>query len=144
MWLGLAMVTANVWFILFFIIIFWVYYERIMYAEEYFLREKFGSVYLNWADKVPSFIPQFGKWESPKEFFSFKNVVKRETLGLFKLVLLFFMFQYIHEILTNGYDFFNLSKPGKVWLVFLAVMVVVYLVIRTIRKNTKLLNAEGR
>ncbi len=39
MWLGLAMVTANVWFILCFILVFWLYYERIMYAEEFFLRE---------------------------------------------------------------------------------------------------------
>ncbi|KAB2866555.1 MAG: DUF1295 domain-containing protein [Bacteroidales bacterium] len=144
MWLGLAMVTANVWFILCFILVFWLYYERIMYAEEFFLREKFGEAYLNWANKVPSFIPSFKKWESSQMCFSFRNVVKRETLGLFKLIILFFIFQYLHEIFTNGFDYFKLSKQGQIWLILFLAMIVVYLVIRTIRKSTKLLNVSGR
>ena len=40
--LGIAMLTQNLWFILFFIMLYWVYYERIMFAEEQFLTKKFG------------------------------------------------------------------------------------------------------
>ena len=144
MWLGLAMVTANVWFVLCFVLVFWIYYERIMYAEEFFLREKFGDAYLNWANNVPSFIPNFIKWESSPMSFSFRNILKRETLGMFKLVFLFFIFQYLHEILTNGFDYFKLSKQGQVWFILFLAMIVVYLVVRTIRKSTKLLNVSGR
>lgn len=37
MWLGIAMLTMNLWFIISFILLFWVYYERIIFAEEQFL-----------------------------------------------------------------------------------------------------------
>jgi len=45
MWLGAAVLTKNGWFIVAFILLYWIYYERIMFAEEQFLRRKFGSVY---------------------------------------------------------------------------------------------------
>src|SRR6476619_3343333 len=33
---------------------FWLYYERIMFAEEAFLRAKFGAAYLEWAARTPA------------------------------------------------------------------------------------------
>ena len=33
---------------------FWIYYERIMFAEEAFLRQKFGETYRRWAATTPS------------------------------------------------------------------------------------------
>jgi len=144
MWFGLALLTQNIWFILFFIVVFWLYYERIMYAEEFFLREKFGELYTNWADSVPTFIPRIKGWKSPKTFFSFKNVVKREALGLFKLVLIFFLFQYLYDFIASRCNDFSLSYWGKVWLIILIVTTVFYLTIRTIRKNSHFLDVEGR
>ena len=38
MWLGIALFTASIWFVLLFIAVYWLYYERIMYAEEQFMR----------------------------------------------------------------------------------------------------------
>jgi len=34
MWLGAAVLTKNGWFIVAFILLYWIYYERIMFAEE--------------------------------------------------------------------------------------------------------------
>lgn len=144
MWLGLALVTRSFWFVTFFLMIFWLYYERIMYAEEYFLRDKFGTVYLNWANSVPSFIPRRISWNSPGLYFSVRNVIKREAIGLFKLVLLFFVFQYLHELLTNNWNYLHLSTWGKFWFIFFIATGVFYLTIRTLRKKTKLLDVEGR
>jgi len=42
MWLGPALITGNLWFIVAFCFFYWIYYERIMFAEEQFLRKKFG------------------------------------------------------------------------------------------------------
>ncbi|UKI18106.1 MAG: isoprenylcysteine carboxylmethyltransferase family protein [Bacteroidales bacterium] len=66
MWLGIAMLTMNLWFIISFILLFWVYYERIIFAEEQFLTNKFGSVYTDWADKTPCFIPRLKGYVAPK------------------------------------------------------------------------------
>jgi len=62
MWLAIAMLTGNFWFVLVFSLVFWMYYERIIYAEEAFLRNNYGDVYLNWASKTPIFIPTHFKY----------------------------------------------------------------------------------
>src|SRR5690606_16618775 len=42
MWIGIVMYTYNIYFVLIVSLLFWVYYERIMFAEERFLERKFG------------------------------------------------------------------------------------------------------
>ena len=64
MWLGVAMLTENTWFVIAFILFYTIYYERIMYAEDSFLRQKFGNTYLDWAKKTPAFIPSLCKLNS--------------------------------------------------------------------------------
>lgn len=144
MWLGLALLTADVWFVLVFVFVYWVYYERIMYAEEFFLREKFGAQYLEWANSVPSFIPRFKGWKTSDLSFSFRKVIKRETLGLFKMILSFFVFQFIHEYFSNGLQFDSISEQSITWLYVFIVMLVLYLTVRTLYKNTNIFNEEGR
>ncbi|MHC1705254.1 MAG: isoprenylcysteine carboxylmethyltransferase family protein [Tenuifilaceae bacterium] len=144
MWLGLAMITYNILFIIIFSMIFWVYYERIMYAEEAYLRNKFGEPYLKWSESVPAFIPSIGKWKGSDAFFSFKNVLKREFTGLLKLVGLIFLFEYTHEIMINNYQYTQLSTIGLIWFYSFIGTLVLYLIIRAIRKKTSLLNVEGR
>ena len=144
MWLGLALITYNLWFIIIFSLIFWVYYERIMYAEEAYLRSKFGEPYLTWAEKVPAFMPAFAQWKSSEAFFSFKNVLKRELTGLLKLVGLVFLFEYTHELMLNGYQYTQLSSIGIFWFFAFIGTIILYLIIRAIRKNTKWLDVEGR
>lgn len=43
MWLGPVLFLRSPWFTVVFILIYWLYYERIMFAEEQFLRRKFGG-----------------------------------------------------------------------------------------------------
>jgi protein-S-isoprenylcysteine O-methyltransferase Ste14 len=63
MWLGIAMMTESVAFIVMFCLAFWLYYERIMIAEEQFLRKFFSMAYLIWAEKTPAFIPNLKDWK---------------------------------------------------------------------------------
>ena len=51
-WLGIAVTTFNIYFIIIMSLLFWLYYERIMFAEERFLQKKFGDKYLNWSIEV--------------------------------------------------------------------------------------------
>ncbi len=74
MWLSLAMMTGFIGFVVLFTLIFWIYYERIIYAEEQFLRKKFGDKYLCWASKTPIFIP-----------YKFKNYQKIIALTIGKM-----------------------------------------------------------
>jgi len=86
-WLGLSLFTESPFFIVIFILAFWLYYERIMFAEEQFLKRKFGKEYEEWADKTPSFFPAFSKWTPGNLPLSWKNIFKREYNGFGNIIL---------------------------------------------------------
>ncbi len=139
MWLGTAMLTQNLWYIVAFIFMYWVYYERIMFAEEQFLRRKFGDIYLNWAEKTPAFILSFKNFTPPKISFSLKKVMKKEKNGLTAIFIIFLMFRALSDYIT-GKTFSTDS-----WLFYATInSIVLYLIIKFTNKYTSLLNAEGR
>lgn len=82
MWLGPTLLTGHSWFILLICLAFWLYYERIMFAEEQFLRNKFGAAYLEWASRTPPFIPRFRNYRRASIPFNWKKVVKKEKNGI--------------------------------------------------------------
>ncbi len=139
MWFGIIMYTGNAWFILVAALIFWLYYEKIMFAEEEFLRKKYGSTYETWAAKTPAFIPDFSKWTSAKLEFSFKNVLKREFYGLFAVGVSFAYINFLKNYIELDRYHIHLN-----WIVVVVVTFVIFIVLRTIKKTTQLLNVEGR
>ncbi len=138
MWLGPAMLTANLWFIVAFIFIYWVYYERIMFAEEQFLRKKFGEVYTNWAARTPAFIPSFKNFIKPDLPFSWKKVLKKEKNGLVAVFLIFLLFYW------SGCYFGNEPMTDYFLIYFTVFSVVLYLVLKYVKKYSKVLDEEGR
>lgn len=110
MWSGVASLTENLWFVIAFVLSYTFYYERIMYTEEFFLRKKFGSKYLAWADKVPAFIPSLRHYRRSNHSFSIKKVLINEKNGFAAIFILFWLFEFVGECAENGsvaiaYDF---------------------------------------
>lgn len=136
MWLGPALLTGNFWFVLIFCLLYWLYYERIMFAEEHFLREKFGAQYTSWADHVPSFIPRFKNFQPPKYTFSWKKVLKKEKNGLVALFILFCFFNFLGKWIEQdaAFDWYD-------WFILIACIftVLAYLVLKYLKKRTTLL-----
>lgn len=102
MWLGIILFARSWWFDLVFILAYWLYYERIMYAEEEYLREKFGAVYTEWADKTPAFIPDFSKWRPSNLPFSWRVVLKQEYRGLCGIIFVFILLDVISDYQVSG------------------------------------------
>ena len=143
MWLGIILYVGNWWFSLVCCLLFWIYYERIMFAEEHFLRGKFGQVYLNWAEKVPAFIPRLGNWSSADMNFSLKNVLKREYSGFFAIFLSFALIDVLKNYLA--YQSFALDFIiTKHWLYLLIASFVIMITLRSLKHYTSVLNEEGR
>jgi len=138
MWLGPAMLVQNAWFIVAFIFIYWVYYERIMFAEEQFLRGKFGDIYLKWAAKTPAFILCLKKYVKPNISFSLKKVIKKEKNGLAAVFLIFYIFRLIKEYI------YTKSFALDTWI-FYAMLgsLVLYFILKFIKKYTAILE-DGR
>jgi protein-S-isoprenylcysteine O-methyltransferase Ste14 len=134
MWLGPILLTGNFWFVLVICLFYWVYYERIMFAEESFLRRKFGEKYIQWASNVPAFIPKFRGYIKPEIEFNWKKVLKKEKNGLVAVFIIFCLFDLINEYFTDNMDF-------NVPLISLCgISIIYYLVIKILRKRTEVLN----
>ncbi len=139
MWLGVAILCEQAWFVVSFVLAYWFYYERIMYAEEQFLRRKFGTVYTDWAANVPAFIPTFTQFIKPCYPFSTKKVLKREKNGLLAVFVLLFIF---HNI---GYSI-EIQKVAIDcdWICMGTIASgIFYLVIKMLQKSN-LLHEQGR
>jgi protein-S-isoprenylcysteine O-methyltransferase Ste14 len=140
MWLAIAMLTANTTYIVGFILAYWLYYERIMYAEEAFLRKKFGEGYTRWSANVPAFIPKLTGFVPAKYPFSIKKVLKKEKNGIAALFGLFFIFEAAGNYAKN----MNFEIEQTFWFWGFVVTLGLYLVLKVIKSNTKILDEEGR
>ncbi|MCU0639367.1 MAG: isoprenylcysteine carboxylmethyltransferase family protein [Candidatus Krumholzibacteria bacterium] len=139
MWLGVSLYGGIWWIVLVTVLAFVVYYERIMFAEEEFLRARFGEDFEEWARKTPAFIPSFRKWEKPRLPFSARSVLQKEYSGFFSMVC---SFTFV-DILLNAAAGSG-PAPGPFWKAGFAAGLAVYVVLRTLKRKTPLLSVEGR
>jgi protein-S-isoprenylcysteine O-methyltransferase Ste14 len=140
MWLGTAILIANWWFVVVFVLAYWIYYERIMYAEEQFLRRKFGVVYTNWASHTPTFIPSFRHFCKSSYPFSVKKILKKEKNGVLAIFVLLLLFQTIR--LSLLYSQFTLKYNWVFWT-FVA-SAFVYILLKVLKKHSTVLDETGR
>lgn len=139
MWLGLFMFLGLWWFVAICSLAYWLYYERIMFAEEEFLRKSYSRQYESWAGRTPAFLPKLSGWLPNTVSFSLKNVLKREYNGFFNAVFSFAALNVISYAIAQErfyMDFF--------WQIALGVALIIFLVLRFLRKKTNILDEEGR
>lgn len=135
MWLGVGMLTDNVWFLVAFTFAYWVYYERIMFAEEQFLRRKFGKNYLAWAETTPAFWPSFKGFKKPTKAFSWAKVIKKEKNGVLAIFICFFAIRVVEQSLAEG----QFTLEQDFWFFAAIGSLVGYYIIKALRKFTKVL-----
>lgn len=139
MWIGIVFFTLNIWFILLVSLLFWIYYERIMYAEERFLEKKYGEAYLSWSMKVPAFLPALRKFRKGNVKFSFRSVLRREYSGFLATVIGFVFVDHLgYYFATGKFDIYRVSSY------ILVIAIIITLILRTLKHNTRLLHEEGR
>jgi hypothetical protein len=100
------------WFSLIVMLVFWLYYERIMFAEEEFLREKFGVYYLDWSEKTPAFIPNIKQWHSANTTFLIRKAIKNEYKSSFAVIVAFTILEVIGDIFVEHRV--EIESPEKV------------------------------
>ena len=129
MFLGPFIFTGNIYGISIFILLFWLYYERIMYAEESFLIRKFENEYIEWASDTPAFIPKISVYLSPNSKFSFQKVIEREYSGLCAVIVIF--------TLMVGFRNFNANiNPilSDSWKILFSFNALLYILLRSLKK----------
>jgi protein-S-isoprenylcysteine O-methyltransferase Ste14 len=139
MWLGPVLFLRSLGDTFVFGLIYWLYYERIMFAEEQFLRRKFGDIYDKWSERVSSFIPYSFNFVRPKLPFSMKNVLKREYNSFVSIFAIFTLLD-----LFRNYFLSERIYLTNIWMWLAISAGVIWIALRTIEKNTHWLDVEGR
>ena len=139
MWFSIILLIDVHWFTILYIMCFWMYYERIIFAEENFLRNKYGQPYLKWASETPIFIPRIFGWKKPNLPFSVKNILKREYSGFFALFFTFALFD-----LIENFTRFNQWYFDDFWAYSLSISATICLFLRALKKKTNILTVAGR
>jgi len=137
--LSLALFTQVWWFVIISILAFWVYYERIICAEEAFLQREFGEAFLCWVQRTPAFIPSFKKWTPPPLPFSLRTVLKKECTGLLWIGPAFALTDFLADGL--GEHQWHLDP---VWGYAAALSLLAFVVLVAVKKTTTLLAVKGR
>ncbi len=137
MWAGILIYMGSFSAFVIISLIYWVYYERIMFAEERFLEKKFGQQYIDWSMKVPAFLPKFGSFTKSSITFSFREVLKREYSGVFSAALCFMIVDLFRQFLmTKTVSFCRISVYVTVFCL------VLMLILRTLKHHTTVLESH--
>ena len=118
---------------------FALYYERIMAAEEDFLRSKFNKDFEDWSEITPGFFPDFSKWDSPELKFSFKNILRREYSSLFALIFCFTSLDFI-----GNYLVVQKLYIVPMWSFLFWTTLIAYLILRFLKRHSNFLDVKGR
>jgi hypothetical protein len=77
--------------------------------------------------------------------FSFKNVLKREYNGLFAIVISFVVLVGLSRLFDELHAGLGaLVDIGRLWQVVFAVGAILFIGLRTLKKNTHMLDIAGR
>jgi len=138
-WMGIALYPHQ-WLVAFACIcVFWLYYERIMIAEEAFLAGRFGEEFHAWARATPAFIPDPRLFRRPDRPFSLRTVLKREYPAFSGTIFSMFVLE-----VAGDYEVLGHFTLDTLWVVLLALALGVHVVLRTLKKHTRLLDQTGR
>jgi len=139
MWIGIVIFTFNLYFVIIVSLAFWLYYERIMFAEERFLERKFGEEYIEWSKSIPAFIPSFSKYIKGEIPFSLVSVLRREYSGVLATVVSFAFIDHLRHFFQTGE-----LDPLRPSTYALGATLIITLILRTLKHSTSLLSEEGR
>ena len=137
--LGVALFPGLWWLTLIYVLSFWLFYERIIFAEEAYLRRKFGEEYLAWANETPVFVPRPRGYVRSGLPFSWKRVFRREYNGLFAVIVVLFAFKVAEDLIAR-----RKFEIEPMWAWLLGVGLLVFAIGRMLKKRTRLLDVEGR
>lgn len=137
--LGMALFFHTWWIVALVTCACVIYYERIIFAEESFLSSCFGKDFESWAAATPAILPNLTLWKSPNLSFSWRSAMRREYTGLALVTTIFPLFEVIGDSIAEKR--LRLDWP---WLVMAALGVFAYLLLRSLKKHTHVLDVAGR
>ena len=134
LWLGVAAFTGEPVVMTLVALLFYIYYERIMIAEESFLHDRFGEEFEEWAARVPALFPGRGSlWRPPQQLSSLRFTLGRDHQALCSLLVATFAIQAARMISLEGFA----GVSPALWS-YLGFGIGTYPVLRGLKRRTLL------
>ena len=138
-WAGVAATTGSLAAVAGTVLVFWLYNERIMLAEERFLHERFGAVFSRWAARTPALLPDPRLWRRHELPFSPVFALGRDHAAFYAWVASTTALEVAETLgACSGLDL------APFWGVYFGAGTVVYVVLWRLKKDSTLLDVEGR
>lgn len=138
-WIGISLVLRTWWMSAIVGLVCCLYYERIAFAEEEFLRNKFKDSYVQWAAATPAFIPTIKNWQPAELPLSWKKVLGKEYAGFFAIIMSFTIIKIMISLIKNR----DISIE-PVWVIIFGIGLTVYLTLRFLKRCTRILDTPDR
>lgn len=132
--LGFCLFTGNPWLVLSSSVLFFLFLERVIAAEEAFLEERFGEKFLVWARSTPTLLPNLKRWKRPNVPFSFKRAIRKEYHTAFLVATVFAGLDSLRTLLRSG-DFL----PRPFFRTMFLLCLLLYVIVRLLSKKTTVL-----
>jgi protein-S-isoprenylcysteine O-methyltransferase Ste14 len=128
-WVGIVLAAHSVLLAVFCFIAFFLYYKRIIVAEEAFLSEKFGENFTHWAEITPMLLPKFKLWRKSARHFSWQVVLSREYSGFLTITASFFAIETLSDRFYEGK-----WQLDWLWVGIFCTSLLTFIVLRTLKK----------
>jgi hypothetical protein len=139
MWLGIALMPGIWWLALIVVLSYALYYERIMFAEENYLRSKFGAEFERWAAATPAIIPRLSGWRPAPRPFCLRTVLRREYSGVFATIACFTGIEVLSDFAVH-----RRWMLDPFWVTLFVGCLLGYLTLRTKKRRTRWLTVPDR
>ena len=116
LWIGAVLSTRVWWLAAVVALLYWVYIERIMLAEEAYLESKFGDQFTEWAASTPAFLPAFAQWRRPAGEIQWKRLLSEHN-ALLALASSVTLFEFLEDAQHGGetWAVWHHDHPDLVW-----------------------------
>lgn len=134
LWIGVVVSVGRPGAALVTTLLFWLYYERIMMAEERFLHVQFGDHYARWTERTPAFVPRWRNWTPSTRAFSWRFCLGRDYQALYGFVAATTAAEVARSVAAGGGWI-----PTWAWIAWFAGGTTAYVVLHTLKRRTRLL-----
>jgi len=139
LWAGVAALAGSPGLLVAVALVFWLYYERIMLAEERFLWACHGDAFAAWAARTPAFLPRLSAWRPSPHPFRLRHALGRDYPALYAFVAATTTVALARGVATG--DGWRLAPA---WLAWFTAGTTAYVVLHALKRLTRALEVEGR
>src|SRR6478736_3243495 len=134
---GVGVLSNSLLYVVIMIPFFLFVYQAIVLAEENFLRNKFGEQFINYCARVNRWVPNLRGMSNTFKGMRFnwkRYVAKEHTTTFIWLIGIVLLFLFFYPQLTHN----DADLRNKLLIIILAVLVVIYIFIRIVKKQGRL------